>query len=135
MSVRYPYLDHPGPKAFAHRGGSKEVPENTVEAFEHAVSLGYRYLETDVHATVDGELFAFHDDVLDRVTDHVGTVASRTAAELRRVRIGGTDPIPFAADLWAAWCADRPDFWGPIADAALEAYRLHAEALDAAAKN
>ena len=48
---------------------------------------------------------------------------------------GGTDPIPFAADLWAAWCADRPDFWGPIADAALEAYRLHAESLDAAAKN
>lgn len=48
---------------------------------------------------------------------------------------GGTDPIPFDRELWAAWCADRPDFWGAIAEAALDAYKLHAEALDAAAKN
>ena len=59
----------------AHRGASAEAPENTMPAFEHAVGLGYRYLETDVHATADGELVAFHDDRLDRVTDGVGVVA------------------------------------------------------------
>ena len=44
-------------------------------AFEGAVRLGFRYVETDVHATADGVLLAFHDDVLDRVTDYAGDIA------------------------------------------------------------
>ena len=59
--------------AFAHRGGAFhpdiEGLENTLQAFRHAVGLGYDYLETDVHVTSDGVLLAFHDTVLDRVTD------------------------------------------------------------------
>ena len=38
--------------------------------------MGYRYLETDVHATRDGRLVAFHDSVLDRVSDASGAIAS-----------------------------------------------------------
>lgn len=51
--------------------------------------------------------------------------------------IGGgvITPLPFDADLWIEWCRDRPDFWPPIANAALEAYQKHAEALESAAKN
>ena len=61
-------LDQPGSViAMAHRGGAlhPEIPgaENTLHAFRHAVALGYHYLETDVHATSDGVLLAFHDDV------------------------------------------------------------------------
>lgn len=97
--------------AFAHRGGAAYAPnvgrENTRHAFAEAVALGYRYLETDVHATVDGGLLAFHDPRLDRVTDGSGAVAERTTAQLAEVRIGGRDPIPTFAELLEAFPAAR----------------------------
>lgn len=99
----YPFLDHPGPIAFAHRGGAGDQPENTMPAFEAAVRLGYRYLETDVHATADGVLLAFHDDRLDRVTDRAGIVAELTYAEVAQARVGGREPIPAFVDLLDAW--------------------------------
>ena len=100
--TRWAYLDHPGPLAFAHRGGASEFPENTMLAFEGAVRLGYRYLETDVHATADGVLAAFHDDVLDRVTDCSGRVGDLAWSEVSQARIG-TEPIPLLEDILGAW--------------------------------
>lgn len=97
------FLDHPGPIPFAHRGGASEHPENTMAAFGHAVELGYRYLETDVHATVDGVLVAFHDDVLDRVTDRQGVIAQLGWDSVKQARLGGEHGIPLLADLLAAW--------------------------------
>lgn len=97
-------LEPPGSLlAMAHRGGAKHPDliglENTLGAFQHAYELGYRYFETDVHVTADGTLVAFHDDVLDRVTDATGPVASTAAEVMSRARIGGSEPIPFLADL------------------------------------
>ena len=72
--------------AFAHRGGAHHPDiaglENTLAAFDHAVKLGYQYLETDVHTTSDGVLLSFHDDVLDRVTSRVGPVAGTAYVDL-----------------------------------------------------
>jgi glycerophosphoryl diester phosphodiesterase len=95
----HPYLDHPGPLAIAHRGGTEAAPENTVAAFRSAVEQGYRYLETDVHLTADGVLVAFHDDELDRVTDASGILADLPWSEVRAARIGGTEPIPTLDEL------------------------------------
>jgi glycerophosphoryl diester phosphodiesterase len=97
------FLDHPAPVAFAHRGGASHFPENSMRAFEHAVSLGYAYLETDAHATADGVLVAFHDKTLDRVTDSSGAIASLPASAVAKARIHGTDPIPLLEDLLGAW--------------------------------
>ncbi len=98
-NAAYPFLDWPGPIAFAHRGGASEAPENTMPAFEHAVGLGYRYLETDVHLTADGVLVAFHDDRLDRVTDRTGVIADLSWEEVRAARVDGREPIVLFEDL------------------------------------
>ena len=68
-------------------------------AFRNAVSLGFTYVETDVHTTADGVLLLFHDDSLDRVTDGRGRIAELTAEAVARARIGGTEPIPLFEDL------------------------------------
>ncbi len=96
----HPYLDSPGPIAFAHRGGNRAAPENTMEAFEHAVSLGYRYLETDVHLTADGVLAAFHDADLTRTCGIERNIAEMRAAEVAEARIDGTHEIPLMEDLF-----------------------------------
>ena len=89
--------------AFAHRGGSYHPGlvgmENTLTAFRHAVDLGYRYLETDVHATRDGGLFAFHDAALDRVTGRRGNLAELTTADVAKALVSGREEIPTMAAL------------------------------------
>jgi len=99
----YAFLDHEGPIAFAHRGGAAGGVENSLAAFQLAVDLGYRYLETDVHATADGVLLAFHDRTLDRVTDTAGRIARMSLADVQRARIGGREPIPLLVDLLGAF--------------------------------
>ncbi|WP_314173493.1 glycerophosphodiester phosphodiesterase [Streptomyces winkii] len=100
---RHPFLDHPGPLAFAHRGGSADGLENTHTAFARAVGLGYRYLETDVHATADGRLVAFHDETLDRTTDASGAISELSWSEVRRARVGGSEPPPLMRELLRAF--------------------------------
>lgn len=108
----FPYLDArlegPGsPLAMAHRGGAEHPEiaglENSVRAMQHAIDLGYTYLETDVHVTRDGVVLVFHDPNLDRVTDGTGAIAEQTWQELEGVRIGGTEPIPRLEDLLEAF--------------------------------
>ncbi|MFD9246982.1 glycerophosphodiester phosphodiesterase [Streptomyces sp. NPDC059556] len=97
--VRHPYLDHPTPLPFAHRGGTANGLENTAAAFRRAAAAGYRYFETDVHTTSDGALVAFHDATLDRVTDTSGRIADLPWAAVREARVAGKEPLPLFADL------------------------------------
>ena len=101
--AKFPFLQHDGLLAFAHRGGASEWPENTMPAFQGAIDLGYRFLETDVHATRDGVLLAFHDDCLDRVTDRVGVIAEMDFDEVRKARVAGREPIPRLEEMLLAW--------------------------------
>ncbi|MET8027331.1 glycerophosphodiester phosphodiesterase [Streptomyces avermitilis] len=97
--IRHPYLDHPGPIAFAHRGGAADGLENTTVQFRRAVAAGYRYIETDVHTTSDGKLVAFHDPTLDRVTDGAGRIADLPWADVRHARVAGSEPVPLFEEL------------------------------------
>lgn len=104
----YPFFDNAGlPIAFAHRGGALTPGnagiENSMRAFQTAIDLGYRYVETDVHATADGVVIAFHDRTLDRVTDLTGAIADVPYERVRRARIGGREPVALLSEMLSSW--------------------------------
>ena len=101
--ARTAFCDVPGPLAMAHRGFSREGLENSLAAFAAAVDLGYHYLETDVRATSDGVLLAFHDERLERVTDATGALADQPWSRVATARIGGREPIPTLEELLATF--------------------------------
>ncbi len=57
-------------------------------AFQGAIDLGYRYLETDLHASADGVLVCFHDDTLERTTNGTGQVWQQHLSALRDLDAG-----------------------------------------------
>lgn len=99
----HPFLEWEGPIPFAHRGGASDAPENTMPAFEYAVGLGYRYIETDVQVTADGVLVAFHDDDLQRTCDRPGRISELPWSQVRQAKVRGEAPIPLLEDLLGAW--------------------------------
>lgn len=118
MARTLPYLDHARPIAVAHRGGDQHAVENTMPAFEHAVSLGFDYLETDVHLSSDGVLVAFHDADLERITGRPGTIADRTWDELRTIDLGGAS-IPRLDELLSSFPSTKFNI-DPKVDAAVQ---------------
>lgn len=74
------------PKAWAHRGGSAENPENTDRSMAHAVELGFGYIETDVQVTKDGVVVVQHDPTLDRTWPAKGFVKDYTWEQLSQLR-------------------------------------------------
>jgi glycerophosphoryl diester phosphodiesterase len=91
------------PIAFAHRGGAADGDENTMAAFERAVQAGYRYLETDVHATADGVPVVFHDDSLQRMFGRPGRIEDLTWADVNSLREDGATVVPSLVDLLDAF--------------------------------
>ena len=91
-----------GIRAYAHRGGAAEAPENSLAAFRRAVDLGFVDLETDVRATRDGVCVVHHDARLDRTTDAVGLIREQPWRSVRRARILGREPLSRLEDLLEA---------------------------------
>jgi glycerophosphoryl diester phosphodiesterase len=104
MTARHAYFDNGGAvAALAHRGFSTEGLENSMRAFEAAVDMGFRYVETDAHGTSDGVAVALHDPSLDRTTDARGEVARLPWSQVKRAKIGGVEPVPLFEDLLGTW--------------------------------
>ena len=72
----------------AHRGASYDAPENTFEAFDLALALGFDNFETDVQLTSDGRAVLVHDDTLDRTTDTTGLVSETGIAKIKSLNAG-----------------------------------------------
>lgn len=91
---KFAYLKNDFPLAIAHRGGAKENPENSAQAFNHAYELGFRYIETDVHLSRDGEVVVFHDRDLVRLGKRSVRISALDWAQIKRIRLRSGASIP-----------------------------------------
>jgi glycerophosphoryl diester phosphodiesterase len=89
----------------AHRGNTgvpqTTATENGLTAFHRAVAAGADYLETDVSATANDYPMLMHDATVDRTTDGTGTLRSKTAAQVRAMRLNDGSRVPYVAGLLA----------------------------------
>lgn len=83
----HPALKSSRPLVFAHRGGAKIGPENTITAFDRGMAAGADGLELDVHLSRDGVAVVHHDRLLNRTTRGTGPLNARTAAELAALEV------------------------------------------------
>ncbi|NLT26000.1 MAG: glycerophosphodiester phosphodiesterase [Microbacteriaceae bacterium] len=95
------YFDPALPRLLAHRGYAAEAPENTIAAFEAAMALGVRHIETDAHVTADGVAVLWHDPTLERWDGSRHRIDRLTLAELQEREIGGHGISTVAEALWA----------------------------------
>lgn len=87
----------------AHRGGRwPGMSENTLDAFTTAFDHGVIWMETDVHASADGVLFAAHDEDLGRIAGRPHRIGDLTASELDAVDLRGGGRLPRMGDLFEA---------------------------------
>lgn len=89
-----PVAAGPHPHLIAHRGGADEAPENTLEAFRHAVGLGLTHIETDAQVTADGVVVLCHDETVDRCYDGTGKISEMTWDEIAELRNAADQPMP-----------------------------------------
>ena len=76
------------PRLYAHRGASRDLPENTLPAFRRALELGADALETDAHLTRDGHVVLSHDPTCERTAGIERPIRGATLAEVRRWDVG-----------------------------------------------
>ena len=88
--AKKPYLTrYDRPLHISHRGGSEVLPEDTIFAYQFAISLYQTdVLEIDVHRTSDGVLMVMHDETVDRTTDGAGAIRDLTFEQIRRLDAG-----------------------------------------------
>jgi len=91
--ARWPY-----PRHIAHRGAGKLAPENTLAAFRHGASFGYRMFEFDVKLSADGKPVLLHDATLDRTTSGHGRVDALTLGELAQLDAGAWHSPAYAGE-------------------------------------
>ncbi|ATJ86288.1 glycerophosphodiester phosphodiesterase [Ralstonia solanacearum] len=103
----------PYPRAIAHRGAGKLAPENTLAAFRHGASFGYRMFEFDVKLSGDGVAVLLHDATLERTTSGHGRVDALSFSQIAQLDAGSWhspafagEPVPTLAAIARYLCAN-----------------------------
>lgn len=76
------------PMIVAHRGASRDAPENTIPAFKLAWEQGADAIEGDFQLTKDGHIVCIHDKNTKRVSDRNLVIKESTLDELRELDVG-----------------------------------------------
>lgn len=106
----------PYPRHIAHRGAGRLAPENTIVALNTGWQHGYRMFEFDAKLTSDGKVVLMHDDTLERTTDGVGPIATRSWDEIQLLDAGYWHSAAMAGervpdlDRAADWLIERGAF-------------------------
>lgn len=89
-------------RPIAHRGlhsGDQRIPENSLRAFEEAISHGYP-IELDVHLLQDKRVVVFHDSTLRRLCDAEVAIGTLTSSDLKTYKLlGSNEGIPLLQDV------------------------------------
>lgn len=120
-------------RPIAHRGlhdAARGVIENTPAAFEAAIAKGYA-IECDLEAAFGGLPVVFHDETLDRLTEHTGPVERLSRDDLKHVRFKGSETVgiptfaeflelcgprvPLVVEIKSDWSLPNTAFIGEIA--------------------
>ncbi len=88
------YLDYSGMAVLAHRGGSLESFENTIESFAYSQSIGCKFIETDVQVSVDGIPYIFHDESIKRLLGSDIIFSSLSSSEIDELKLFDNHHIP-----------------------------------------
>ena len=88
------YLNYDGLAVMAHRGGSLEAPENTIESFKYSLEIGSDIIETDIQLSSDGVPYIFHDDDLKRILGIHKNFNELLSSEIDELNIFGDYKIP-----------------------------------------
>jgi glycerophosphoryl diester phosphodiesterase len=80
----------PRPVIFAHRGASAHAPENTLAAFELALTLQADAIELDAKLSADACVVVHHDTTIERTTNGKGKVKDLSLAELKKLDAGSS---------------------------------------------
>ena len=72
----------------AHRGASCDHPEQTLAAYDAALSEGADGIECDIRLTKDGHLVCSHDRTFERVAGDKRPIAELTRDDLPSINVG-----------------------------------------------
>jgi len=86
------------PLVWAHRGASRQAPENTIAAFALAERLGADGIELDTQLCASGEAIVFHDESLGRTTGFAGLVSETPWNVIQRLDAGARFDARFAGE-------------------------------------
>lgn len=107
----------PDVEIIAHRGASRDAPENTTVAMRLAWEQGADASEFDVRLSRDGRAVVIHDVDTRKVAGVAGLVADRSLAELRALDVGAWkedrftgERMPTLSEMLAATAAGKRAF-------------------------